>query len=333
MNQQHVQPGNIKNRFKRAVWRRIARYGFPIFSPWENRLINRYSSTEPVDQPVFIIGAPRTGSTILYQLLTHYFHVLYIDNLTALFFRNLYLGFRLSHTLFKDKSHGCFRSFQGTTEDCGLHAPSECGDFWYRWLPREKHFISRDEIPANKRKEIGSTITAIINRWQKPLLIKNLNAGQRLGMIKQIFPGARFIFIKREPIYTAQSIWQARQQAGLQPHQWWSIMPENYEELKNLTPYKQIAAQIFYLEKQIMKDCRLFPSNQCIILNYDDLCRNPQTFLDSMKSFIGTSVRQQPTNVSFPGLRYRESQKIPDNHFSALQKELSIYNWEHYDLQ
>ena len=85
--------------------------------------------------PVFIIGAPRTGSTFLYQSITNSLDVAYIDNLVELFYDSFCAGFFISKALYGNKPHNNFVSYHGNTRRLGgLHAPSECGAFWYRWL-------------------------------------------------------------------------------------------------------------------------------------------------------------------------------------------------------
>ena len=171
---------------------------FPkLIGLWEKRMINKYGKQPLKHQPVFIIGAPRTGSTILYQVITNSFDVLYIDNLTCNFQNNLFYGFWLSKKLTKHKPHNNFESYHGNTQNYGYRAPSECGGYWYRWLPESHHFIDYDEINVKMIEEIKREITAVTNYFNKPIIFKNLNAGQRLRLLTQCFPNAKYIFIKR----------------------------------------------------------------------------------------------------------------------------------------
>jgi len=295
----------------------------------EQRRIEKYAQMPGEFQPVFIIGAPRTGSTLLYQLLTHCLDVVYIDNLSALFYKNLYFGFRLSRVFFGRKCHHCFESSQGDTFQCGLNAPAECGNFWYTWLPRDRHFIGRDEIPQEHQKKIRQILTAIMNRCNRPLVFKNLNAGQRMGLLSQVLPGARFIFIKRPPLYTAQSILLSKQKLGLQPHEWWSIMPKNYPDLVNLPPHRQAVRQVFFLEKQIDEDRRLFPDRNFITVDYASLCNQPREIIEKLRLFIGPRVEWRK-GAQIPSLSFSESQQLPDADFSALEKEVQQLDWENY---
>jgi len=38
--------------------------------------------------PIFIVGAPRSGSTLLYQLLAYYYNFSYFTNYSSLFYRD-----------------------------------------------------------------------------------------------------------------------------------------------------------------------------------------------------------------------------------------------------
>lgn len=315
-----------------ALFRRLARYGHPLLRTWENRQVKRFGGEHFPHPPVFIVGAPRSGSTLLYQILTHRLDLLYIDNLSAFFYRDLFTGLWLSNKVYRQKPHHCFHSFLGNTGVCGPHAPAECGDFWYRWLPREKHYIGKDEISLTKRNHICNVISAAMNRWDKPFLFKNLAMGQRMALIHQLAPGARFIFIKRQPLYHAQSIWLSRQRMGLEPHQWWSIMPENVSRLNRLEAHQQIPAQIYYLEKQILKDRHLFPIENFITVQYETLCAQPETEIAQIRSFIGDQVNLRQGDTSLPSFAYQEKQKIDDRDFQLLRKEIDAYDWENYEL-
>ncbi len=99
------------SNYKRALLSRIHRLFKPtIYYSWEKNKIEKYGNQPLKHPPIFIIGAPRTGSTILYQTLTNKLDILYIDNLVDKFHRNLFFGFWLSSKLYKHKPHNCFTS-------------------------------------------------------------------------------------------------------------------------------------------------------------------------------------------------------------------------------
>ncbi|WP_176761452.1 sulfotransferase family protein [Billgrantia gudaonensis] len=225
-------------------------------------------------QPVFIIGAPRTGSTIIYQALTNAYRFAYIDNVACTWCHNLSLGLWLSNKKYGDKPHNNFKAEHGDTRKFGGHAPSECGQFWYRWLPKHRHFIDHNEVTSKMVKEIREEVFRASSYLKRPLLFKNLNAGQRLRLIHEVFPKAKFIFVRRDPRFVTRSILKARRKIGTQDGQWWSVMPPNVEELRMLPEGEMCAAQVYFLEQQIEKDLTLFPKENIQEVHYQNLDEN-----------------------------------------------------------
>jgi hypothetical protein len=314
-----------KNRW--PVLRRIFKYSSPFIFLFEKKFIKKYGSSAPGYNPVFIIGAPRTGSTILYQMITNYLDVLYIDNLISLARDNLYFGFWLSNKIFKDKPHNSYKSEYGSTSSEGLHAPSEAGQFWYRWIPPGKIYLESDDIPDKKINEIRNNIYSIIKRYNKILIIKNNYTSQRLKLIKKVAPEAKFIFIKRNPLFAAQSIILTRQSIYGDKSIWWSIKPKNYEEIKDLAYLEQVVKQIYYIEKQIITDVKLFRQNNLLIVNYKEILTQ-DILLEKIQNFIG----EAPIRKSFVKTKiyFSEKQKVENTIFENLKNEVSKYDWENY---
>jgi len=294
---------------------------------WESNFILKYSNQPLKHQPVFIIGAPRTGSTILYQTLTNQLDVLYVDNLICQFYRNFFFGFWLSNKIFKQNPHNYFNSNHGNTESGGYHAPSECGNLWYKWLLSDKHFIDHDDITNVMVEEIRKEITAVINYFDQPLVFKNLNAGQRLRLLSRCFPNAKIIFIKRSPIFTAQSILKAKRKVGVADNIFWSIKPSNFEVLKSLNSYEQIIKQIYYIEKQILEDRKLFSSEQFLTIDYNVLCNNLEATLELCQIFIGTKKKSRFEKAV---LRIAEKLQLNNSEIIKFKEEIRKLDWVNY---
>ncbi|MDR9498522.1 MAG: sulfotransferase [Hydrogenovibrio sp.] len=271
--------------------------------------------------PIFIIGAPRTGSTILYQALTNQSDVVYIDNLSCFFKQNLFMGEWFSNKLFKQKAHNCFQSDHGNTKRCGWRAPSECGVFWYRWLPTDRHFVDHNEVSQKDIEQIRSEVTASTNYFNKPIVFKNLNAGQRLRMLVKAFPDAKFVFVRRDPLYTAQSILKAKRKLKIPGNQFWSIMPSNVEDLKQLEWPEQIVKQIYYLEKQIAEDLQLFPKENVFEVKYTDLS---QQTISGLVEKLDLKQRDQFQN---PVIKLSEEISLPEQEVQLLQNEIKKLDW------
>lgn len=253
----------------RSVVIRSADVICPILKIWENAKFREVEESKY--QPIFIIGAPRTGSTILYQALTNAYRFAYIDNTACTWHRNLRFGLWLSQRKYGDTPHNNFKAEFGNTSKFGGHAPNECGQFWYRWLPRDRHFIDHDEVTDRMVREIRKEVLGASDFLQRPLIFKNLNAGQRLRFINRAFPDAKIIFVRRDPRFVTRSILKARKKVGTPTNKWWSIMPPNVNDLLQLPESEMCAAQVYHLERQIEEDLQLFPESNVRIINYQKL--------------------------------------------------------------
>jgi hypothetical protein len=174
--------------------------------------------------------------------------------------------------------------------------------------------------------EIKNEITTVINHFDKPLLFKNLNAGQRLRLITRIFPNAKFIFIKRDPLYTAQSILKAKRSLGIDDDAFWSVMPENVESLRPLNAYEQIVKQIYYLEKQINVDKKLIRRGHLLDVYYTDLT-DTSKFQSIKECLIGNVERKafQPSDI-----RISEKDSLSEAEIHALKYEIAKLDWKAY---
>ncbi len=318
---------NPKNYIRFAL-NKILTLLIPIIRRWEMKYIKKYSNQPLKHQPVFIIGAPRTGSTILYQTLTNQLDVLYVDNITCRFDKNFFFGFWVSDKLYKQKAHNCFKSNHGDTTKCGLHAPSECGGFWYRWLPTNKHFIDYEDITDEMVKKIREEITTVINYFDKPIVFKNLNAGQRLRLLSRCFPKAKFIFMKRESIFTAQSILKAKRKVDIADNEFWSVMPKNYKILEKLNSYEQIIKQIYYIERQIIEDSKLFTKDSFLSIDYKDLGNNFNDTFERCKNFINVENKNYFEKAD---IKLTEKLILNESEVNKLNKEIKKLDWKNYN--
>lgn len=289
----------------------------PIIGLWEARFLN--VEMEVPLSPVFVIGAPRTGSTILYQALTNAYRFAYIDNTVCTWHRNLRFGFWLSGKKHGDKPHNNFKSEHGNTHKFGGHAPSECGQFWYRWLPKTRHFIDHDEATPKMVAELRKEVLGASVYLQRPILFKNLNAGQRLRLIHKAFPGAKIIFVRRDPRFVIRSIMKARQKVGVAEGQWWSIMPPNTTELLSLPEGEMCAAQVYYLERQIEKDLALFPKNNVRVIHYQDL---DQGLVHRLGEWAGVSVRD---DAEIPEFQHDAPSQLTQDELEELTRLVEKY--------
>ncbi len=240
---------------------------------------------------VFLVGVPRSGSTVFYQKITNELDCIYPDNLVEMNRENLFLGFKRSADYFKYTAHNTDKSEFGDTTKLSLHAPSENGFFWYKWFPVERDYVKAEEISAESIAEIRKLFSAIINYHQKPLIIKNLKMGMRLDVLKKAFPEAKFILIKRDSFYNAQSIYRIRKNLLLK-NEWWSVKPPDFHSLLYKSLIEQSVAQVFYIYNQIHQDLQAHFAESHLEVRYEDM-KNEEQLMEYIMSFIGFNKKRK----------------------------------------
>ncbi|MEA1896868.1 MAG: sulfotransferase, partial [Bacteroidota bacterium] len=208
----------------------------------------------------------------------------------------------------------------GNTKDSGLSAPSEIGNFWYRWIPKDQIIIDENSISIDDKKAIIKNINSIINRYSKPLVIKNLYFVLRIRLIKELFPNAKFIYLKRDRLYVAQSIYLARTKNSKNPQsEWWSLNFPGYESLLTLPIEEQIAQQVYQLENLIQNELSEIFKENIMEIKYEELELN--SIEKQFKSFIGTEKRKT-FSLDQASFISGNTQKVDDDIFFRLKREL-----------
>lgn len=305
----------------------IARVLNPVLKPWDAFLIRSHAKATKYF-PVFIVGAPRTGSTILYQTITNYFDVLYTDNVVNHFYRTFFLAFKISNFFYGTKAHNSSESYLGQTYASGMHGPSECSGFWYRWLSTGKHYIEKGEIDMHSIHEIRNNIHAVSNYFKKHIVFKNLNNGQRLELINEVDKQSRFIFISRDPFFTVQSILLARRKIGYPKNKMFGVYPKNFKELEKYDEIEMVVRQVLNLEAEIKKSLSLFPKENIINIQYNLFCENPEKYLELIQNrFFNGSVSAKK-NATKPKIKFSETVRLNDAEVLKVKELLKILKEE-----
>ena len=230
---------NTIRRFMLAIQRR-----FNKFDP--NVRGHSYEENLGDDPPIFIVGSPRAGSTLLFQILCGQFQLSYISNIMAAFPSWMVRLVRWLPRSATGYSGDIRESRYGYVP--GLLSPNESGKILAKWLEKSP---DPDHALFVKR-----TFGAITKYSGCPMLIKNQNRlTVNMGRLENIFGNPRYIFIKRDPIYTAQSILIARRETLEDDSAWFSAKPPGYQEQLGKDPFFQVMWQVLVLE-QIVEKCR-----------------------------------------------------------------------------
>lgn len=289
----------------------------PILPLLQNILLTKTKFAIEQYPPIFIIGAPRTGSTYLFQMLASYFQFAYLNNLSSIIFKTpslaIYINKLLGINNFANKT-----SEYGFTP--GLFSPSEGGpvfNYWFGTLEGAGNIKNREHIARTEIRTISSIMEA-------PFLAKNLNNSMRIPLIIRTFPNACFIHIKRNPIYVTQSLILARRRLFGDQSKWFGPTPPEKKELEVLSPFEQVVLQVKLIEECIDKDIAQLDIKRVIEVNYEDLCDSKEAVLRNIGielSSFGIALHLNAHN-KLDNTKKSEQKLLSDADFERLQSLL-----------
>ena len=251
---------------------------------WEEQM------SGPQYPTIFIVGAPRSGTTLLSQVLVNYFRLGYVSNIMARFYKAPAFGARFSHLLMgtrlPQENSDLYISNFGRTYD--LLEPHEFTYFWARWFgnKNETDYLDNHVFDLIDQGVLLKQLGDIERGQAFPVVYKNLFLSYAIAFLAEVLPKAIFIFIKREPIFNAMSLLNAREQFYGSKDKWLSVKPKEYPMLKSLMPYEQVLGQVFYINKNIEKALSKLNENRVIQVFYEDFCAKPKQFLNSFADCV-----------------------------------------------
>jgi hypothetical protein len=305
--------------------RSVLKYGSPCIAPLERRSVHKLGKQLPEHPCLFIIGPPRSGSTIFYQLISSLLDISYVDNLANLARENPYMGNQLSQRFFGSRAHSSYSSEYGQTTASGLHAPAEAL-FFYKWFP-DRHFTLASDLSSKQAGEFRQTIFAMINRANKAMVIKNLSFSLRIQALKKILPDAKYIVVLREPLYTAQSMLQAMRKNKHPENKVWSIHPRNYKELEKLDLHEMVVKQVNQIERQIAEDLRSIPEENILYVEYEEMGGQLKSIIDDVNKLAGPSVKRR-SDIPLPEIQVKNRITLPEEEIALLKKHIKVLEWE-----
>jgi hypothetical protein len=237
-----------------------------------------------IPPPLFIIGAPRSGTTLVYQVITQHFHVGYMTTPLAYASGMINILCRVLRP-WLGRPATLFTSNYGKTP--GFFSPSEHTHFWYNWFPVSgelSHYINPKVVDAEASLDLQRNINSLATILGRPWVFKNLYISMSVGILARMLPDARFLFIRRDKLLVFQSLLRGRKQQG--KDDWWSVKPPSYREWLKLPLWQQVARQVFYADAIPERDLNIYAPGRFIELDYSDLCRNPHAFLDRLQIWL-----------------------------------------------
>jgi omega-hydroxy-beta-dihydromenaquinone-9 sulfotransferase len=152
-------------------------------------------------KPILIIGAPGSGTTLLYQTLCSHRDLAYINH------NMLRAGIRKHGRLVGDRRKALFILQNLIHRDPASTLPHEADAFWMTYFRDYYNYMTENDYTEEMAAYFRKKVLQVQNLWSRPRFVnKNLQNSFRVRLLNSIFPDAKFIHIIRDGRAVAFSI-------------------------------------------------------------------------------------------------------------------------------
>lgn len=276
--------------------------------------------------PVFIMGAHRSGTTLLYKLLAE----------TGLF--NVVTAYHLI----------CERTLYNSHLDDGGAAERRRLSERFSALELDTRIIDQVRVSPDLPEEYGFLFKSYgfkprltpqtfvmfddfcrkvqsVSHRERPLLLKNPGDFPNFMYIKEVLPTARFIFIHRHPFKVINSQLRSMRALFAVKSEYHALIDRPYDRLFD-RPIRLfitrrflssvLAFRIVYRNAKLafhyfLDNCPRLPAHDYLSLRYEDLCSDPESTIESIMSFLALSPPVRSTSRN-DAIRTRDVVLLPE---------------------
>ncbi|MGE6650120.1 sulfotransferase [Shewanella colwelliana] len=261
------------------------------------------------DRPIIILSAPRSGSTLLFEILSKSKHLWTIGG----------------------ESHGVIekhRQLNITHKQFESNALDESD--WSQPLNN----VLQDDFRAALRNSQGEPYTPDVGSIR--FLEKTPKNSLRIDFLNKVFPDARFIFLVRDPKENVSSIMQAWRSQRFRTYpglpgwngDWSLLLPKGWQKLKG-APLESVATfQWQQANETIMQSLTKLAPERWQLMSYHELIASPQTAIAKLTQFCDIpfdDALQDLCRGPLPFSRYTVSKPAPNKWVSNFGEIQSMW--------
>lgn len=290
-------------------------------SPFDRLLESReqelYQNAPAPPHPVVIVcGPPRSGTTLVAQYLINALDVGYINNLTSLFPRSPLVANQLLRRWVQPAS-GDYNAFYGKSR--GLSGANDGLYIWDRWLGEQRD-APIEALSADADPGIPQFFGALQQQTGKPVVNKVNRMISGASLVADVFPQARFIGLRRDPVMLAQSLLEARDLLT-------GSRQRRYGLSDNSPPaddaIEDVCRQVEYLNTLLDQQLAALGPERFLLLDYEQFCRQPAQLLSHLIDQWQLSVQRRTGSELPESFQISNQQRLPPGDMRRLQARLA----------
>lgn len=269
---------------------------------------------------ILIIGPPRAGTTLLYQVLARCLDVSYFDNLSALFPRAPLTGRLLFGRPGRETGYG-FRSYYGNT--AGWYAPNDGFHVWNRWLG-DHRYHAHESLSEGSDDDMRRFFAAWLEETGKPFLNKNNRNADCVPLLAETLRNAFFIEVDREPEYVVQSLLLARAAIQGRAEYGWGLDSEQVElGAGREAVVNSVCDQVIRIREKLVRAAAAAGDSRYLRVSYEDLCRDPAAMVETVAAFIPRVELRPNTDLGAMGtFSARNERRLPQSEIENIRQRL-----------
>ncbi|QDS99008.1 sulfotransferase [Adhaeretor mobilis] len=273
------------------------------------------------EQPiVLIVGPPRSGTTLIYQVLAKHWDVSYFTNRNAMFPRSPVSAAKLFEKSFVPPD-GNYNSLYGNTS--GLAGPNDGFHIWNEFFGEDRY-----EIPDQLPESLQISMQQLFNAWakitQKPMLNKNNRNTVCMAALADCLPMAKFIIIERHPWFVAQSLIQARKWVQGSKKLGWGLGAETVQgKVDSLDYVDSVCHQVSKYHLQLQNQIARIDPQRVFQTSYEAFCERPAQFVQEASAWLpAIPKRDGESSESLRPFRVSDSWKLAEEIVERIQLRL-----------
>lgn len=281
-----------------------------LLQRFERRSRAGFDKSSAYGPHIVVCGPARSGTTLVYQVLSDALDIAYIRNFTVMFSRSPILAskwFTRDVKAQNDTGANRYENYYGKTS--GMQAPSEANHIWNQWVRSDASDFRTilDQRGADDMREFMTSFSASQNA---PTLYKNNNANAFADVIADTLDNTYFICLRRETAYLAQSLIQARMEINGDIAQSYGVTNTSSDNEVGADtkaehnadggdPVAEVIEQIEYLNKLAADQQSRIGEERFWIVDYEEFCQDPSALVQRVRREI-LDVDEASNKVELP---------------------------------
>lgn len=257
---------------------------------------------------ILVVGAPRSGTTLVYQALAHFLDVTYPSNGSGLFNKSPLTAALIQKKLVR-KLKPSFENYYGQTSrlsDC-----NDAFDLWNRWLGEDRYH-PKSELTDEQSTQMRNFFDTWMNAFDKPFLNKNNRNAFAIKVLARHLPNAKFVVVRRNPVCVAQSLIVARKKIqGNESIGWGLNSSSTIGKSDPLAYVDDVCSQIQTIDDEMDSQLMTVDSDRVINVTYEGFCNSPQQTIAAVAA-------------KFEGLRLDETSDLSELQPFEISQKLTI---------